>query len=107
VNKKNELVRRQAELNLLKNEEDLERSHDMLQRELRTLLEMEDWQKTEEQRAREAELIEQLVSLVNRRDQLVQFEDSQLQQAAKDALHVQKVIDNARIPKDKSDCVVQ
>ena len=39
-----------------------------------------DWQKTEEQRAREAELIEQLVSLVNRRDQLVQFEDSQLQQ---------------------------
>lgn len=39
-----------------------------------------DWQKTEEQREREVELIEQLVSVVNKRDQLVQFEDSQLQQ---------------------------
>lgn len=39
-----------------------------------------DWQKTDEQREREAELIEQLVSVVNKRDQLVQFEDSQLQQ---------------------------
>ena len=37
-------------------------------------------QKTEEQREREVELIEQLVSVVNKRDQLVQFEDSQLQQ---------------------------
>jgi len=41
---------------------------------------MEDCQKTDEQREREAELIEQLVSVVNKRDQLVQFEDSQLQQ---------------------------
>ena len=39
-----------------------------------------DSQKTDEQREREAELIEQLVSVVNKRDQLVQFEDSQLQQ---------------------------
>ncbi|XP_068739524.1 EH domain-binding protein 1-like [Montipora capricornis] len=107
VNKKNELVRRQAELNLLKNEEDLERSHDMLQGELRALLEMEDSQKTNEQREREAELMEQLLSVVNKRDQLVQFEDSQLQQAEKDALHVQKVIANARIPRDRSDCVLQ
>ncbi|XP_015749966.1 PREDICTED: EH domain-binding protein 1-like [Acropora digitifera] len=107
VNKKNELVRKQAELNLLKNEEDLERSHDILQRELRALLEMEDCQKTDEQREREAELIEQLVSVVNKRDQLVQFEDSQLQQAEKDALHVQKVIADARIPRDKGDCVLQ
>ena len=37
-------------------------------------------QKTEEQKEREVELIEQLVSVVNKRDQLVQFEDSQLQQ---------------------------
>lgn len=39
-----------------------------------------DYQKTDEQRKREVELIEQLVSVVNKRDQLVQFEDSQLQQ---------------------------
>ena len=39
-----------------------------------------DNQKTDEQREREAELIEQLVLVVNKRDQLVQFEDSQLQQ---------------------------
>lgn len=39
-----------------------------------------DYQKTEEQQKREVELIEQLVSVVNKRDQLVQFEDSQLQQ---------------------------
>ncbi|XP_020603621.1 EH domain-binding protein 1-like [Orbicella faveolata] len=107
VNKKNELVRRQGELNLLKNEQDLERSHNMLQRELRALLETEDYQKTDEQREREVELIEQLVSVVNKRDQLVQFEDSQLQQAEKDALHVQKVIDSARMPKDRNECVLQ
>lgn len=39
-----------------------------------------DYQKTTEQREREGELIQQLVSVVNKRDQLVQFEDSQLQQ---------------------------
>jgi len=107
VNKKNELVRRQGELNLLKNKQDLERSHDMLQRELRGLLEMEDYQKTEEQREREVELIAQLVSVVNKRDQLVQFEDSQLQQAEKDALHAQKVIESTRISKDRNECVLQ
>ena len=39
-----------------------------------------DHQKTDEQREREVELMKQLVSVVNKRDQLVQFEDSQLQQ---------------------------
>lgn len=107
VNKKNELVRRQGELNLLKNEEDLERSKDMLQRELRAILELEDWQKTEEQKDREVKLIDQLVSVVNKRDQLVQFEDSQLYQAEQDALHVQKVIASARLSKDKNECVLQ
>lgn len=67
-----------------------------------------DYQKTDEQREREVELIEQLVSVVNKRDQLVQFEDSQLQQAEKDALHVEKVINSARMPKDRNaECVLQ
>ena len=105
VNKKNALLRRQMQLNILEKESDLEQRYTMLNHELRMSLSIEDWRKTDEQRAREALLLEELVQIVNKRDELVHHLDSQEKAIEDDDLieHDLSQMDLQR----KEKCVIQ
>merc|ERR1711994_326565 len=75
VNKKNALLRRQMQLNILKKEDNLERKLAMLQEELRTLSEIEENRKSESDREREELLLQELVLVVNKRNELAMQRD--------------------------------
>ncbi|XP_076237255.1 eps15 homology domain containing protein-binding protein 1 isoform X2 [Calliopsis andreniformis] len=106
VNKKNALLRRQMQLNILEKEDDLERRFDLLNRELRSILAVEDWRKTSEQKIRENLLLEELVSIVNKRDELVHHLDTQ-ERAIEDDDEIERDLSRAGLAQRNKNCVVQ
>lgn len=106
VNKKNALLRRQMQLNILEKEDDLERRFELLTRELRSILAMEDWQKTEEQKVRENLLLSELVNIVNKRDELVHHLDSQ-EKAIEDDDKIVRDLSRAGLTQRHHNCVIQ
>ncbi|XP_073965792.1 eps15 homology domain containing protein-binding protein 1 [Choristoneura fumiferana] len=105
VNKKNALLRRQMQLNILEQEEDLSRRCELLARELRLSLGVEEWRKTDGQKRRERLLLQELLAAVNERDRLVQEMDEQ-EKAIADDDAIQRNLSNVEIQR-KNNCILQ
>lgn len=110
ITEKNGLERREQELNLLEQEENLERRHELLKRELRKISTLEDWQKSPQDHYREKMLLDELVQVVNKRDELVMAEERDTKLAAEEDARVQEALSSSKLFKAKKQdeaCVIQ
>lgn len=77
VNKKNDLLRRQMQLNIIEQEKVLEKANEELTKELRSLMSIDDTRKSKAQLERQQYLYDQSLALVEKRNELVYQMDIQ------------------------------
>ncbi|XP_065366847.1 EH domain-binding protein 1 isoform X2 [Calliphora vicina] len=105
VNKKNALIRRQMQLNLHEKECELEHKYNLLKEELRAAQSVEDWRKTEAQREKERVLLDKLVAIVDKRNELVQCLHNE-EQAIEDDHEIARNLEQVNISGNNEKCVI-
>lgn len=97
VNKKNDLLRRQMQLNILEQERALEKANGELTKELRSLMSLDDSRKTQAQLERQQYLYNESLALVNRRNELVlhlDYQEKEIEQDQAVKARLKSVISN-------------
>ena len=108
VNEKNALVRRQMQLNILEKEASINKRHEIIMFELQKLSEIDDENKTESIRTKEEELLEEMVKLVNEKNELVHHLDTQERGIDEDE-NIKASLDSRMLIVDhnKEECCIQ
>lgn len=106
VNYKNAMSRRQDQLSIEQDEEDLEKRFTFLSLELRSIMELAEWEKTDEVRGREKMLMGELVEIVDKRDEMVRMRDQTEQQIDLDEQSQQSVKEKLISRQEAQACLV-